>query len=80
MTAITVTQARKKLFSLLDEANTSHAPILIEGKRGGAVLIGEDDWNAIEETLYLTSIPGMRESIISGIKTPLSKTSKVIKW
>lgn len=80
MTALTVTQARKKLYRLLDEANESHEPIFIEGKRGGAVLIGEEDWSAIEETLYLTSIPGMRESIKSGLKTPLSKTSKTIKW
>jgi antitoxin YefM len=80
MTALTVTQARKKLFNLLDETNSSHIPILIEGKRGNAVLIGEEDWTAIEETLYLTSIPGMRESIKAGLKTPLSKTSKTVKW
>ena len=80
MTTLTVTQARKKLFSLLDEANSSHSPIHIEGKRGGAVLIGMEDWSAIEETLFLTSIPGMRESIKNGMKTPLSKTSKAIKW
>jgi antitoxin YefM len=80
MTTLTVTQARKNLFGLLDEANSSHTPILIEGKRGGAVLIGVEDWAAIEETLYLTSIPGMRESIQSGMKTPLRKTSKAIKW
>ena len=80
MISLTVTQARKKLFSLLDEANSSHSPILIEGKRGGAVLIGAGDWSAIEETLFLTSIPSMRESIKAGMKTPLRKTSKVIKW
>jgi antitoxin YefM len=80
MTAITVTQARKKLYSLLDEANISHAPIFIEGKRGGAVLVGGEDWAAIEETLYLTSLPGMRESIKTGLKTPLSKTSTELKW
>jgi antitoxin YefM len=80
MTAITVTQARKKLFHLLDEANSSHSPILIEGKRGGAVLIGEEDWSAIEETLYLSSIPGMSKIIKEGMKTPLKKTSKVLKW
>jgi antitoxin YefM len=80
MTTLTVTQARKKLYSLLDEANSSHSPILIEGKRGGAVLIGMEDWSAIEETLFLTSIPGMRASIIAGLKTPLRKTSKEIKW
>ena len=80
MTTLTVTQARKKLFSLLDEANSSHEPILIEGKRGGAVLIGQEDWSAIEETIYLSSVPGMRESIQRGMKTPLRKTSKVLKW
>ena len=80
MTAITVTQARKRLFNLLDEANASHAPILIAGKRGGAVLIGEKDWSAIEETLYLTSIPGMRESIKRGLATPLSKCKKTLEW
>ena len=80
MTTLTVTQARRKLFSLLDEANSSHSPIHIAGKRGGAVLIGTEDWSAIEETLYLTSIPGMRESIKLGMKTPLRKTSKTIKW
>lgn len=80
MTALTVTQARKKLYSLLDEANSSHSPIHIEGRRGGAVLIGAEDWSAIAETLFLTSIPGMRESIKTGMKTPLSRTSKIIKW
>jgi antitoxin YefM len=80
MTTLTVTQARKKLFRLLDEANSSHSPIVIEGKRGGAVLIGREDWSAIEETLYLNAIPGMRQSIIAGMKTPLSKTSKAVKW
>jgi antitoxin YefM len=80
MTALTVTQARKRLFNLLDEANSSHSPIFIEGKRGGAVLIGAEDWSAIEETLFLISIPGMRESIKSGMKTPLNKTNKRIKW
>jgi antitoxin YefM len=80
MTVLTVTQARKKLFSLLDEANSTHSPIMIEGKRGGAVLIGTEDWSAIQETLFLTSIPGMRESIRTGIKVPLHKTSKTIKW
>lgn len=80
MVSITVTQARKSLFSLLDETNASHSPIHIEGKRGGAVLIGQEDWSAIEETLFLTSIPGMRDSIKLGMKTPLSKISKAVKW
>ena len=80
MTTITVTEARKQLYHLLDETNASHEPIHIAGKRGGAVLIAEDDWRSIEETLYLLSIPGMRESIRKGLKTPVSKCSKDLKW
>ncbi len=80
MTSITVTEARKRLFQLLDETNKSHKPIHITGKRGGAVLISEDDWNSIEETLYLLSIPKMRESIKKGLKTPVSKCKKELKW
>ena len=80
MTTITATEARKQLYRLLDEANASHEPIHIAGKRGGAVLIAEEDWRSIEETLYLLSIPGMRESIRKGLKTPVSKCSKDLKW
>ncbi len=80
MTTITATEARKKLYRLLDEANESHKPIHIAGKRGGAVLIGEDDWHSVEETLYLLSVPKMRESIKKGLKTPVSKCSKELKW
>ena len=80
MTTITATEARKQLYRLLDEANASHEPIHIAGKRGGAVLIAEEDWRSIEETLYLLSIPGMRESIRKGLKTPVSKCSKDLTW
>jgi PHD/YefM family antitoxin component YafN of YafNO toxin-antitoxin module len=80
MKLISAKEACKNLYNLLDEANNSHTPILIEWKRGGAVLIGEDDWRAIKETLLLTSIPGMRESIKEGLKTPLHKTSTELKW
>jgi antitoxin YefM len=80
MTTVTVTEARKKLFSLLDEASSSHEPIHITGKRGGAILIAEDDWESVQETLYLLSIPGMRESIRKGLKTPVDKCSEGLKW
>ena len=80
MTTLTVTEARKKLYRLLDETNKSHKPIHISGKRGSAVLVSEDDWHSIEETLYLLSIPKMRESIKRGLKTPISKCKKEIKW
>jgi antitoxin YefM len=72
--------ARSGLYGLLDEAAESHEPILITGKRSNGVLISEGDWRAIQETLYLLSIPGMRESIRRGLKTPLEKCVKKLPW
>lgn len=80
MTSIPVTQARAKLYQLVDEAADSHQPIQITGKRANAVLVSEGDWRNIQETLYLLAVPGMRESIIKGMKEPLSKSSKTLKW
>lgn len=80
MQTITVTEAQSKLYKLLDEAADSHEPITITGKRSNAVLISEADWRAIEETMYLLSIPGMRESIINGSKTPVDETSDEAGW
>ena len=79
MTTLTASQARAKLYKLLDEAASSHRPIQITGKRANAVLVAEEDWRAIQETLYLLSIPGMRESIRKGLKTPVKKCSKDLK-
>ena len=80
VTSLPVTQARNKLYQLLDEAADSHEPIQITGKRANAVLISEDDWRSIQETLYLVSIPGMRESIRKGMAEPLDKASKNPGW
>lgn len=80
MTTLTASKARENLYKLLDEASFSHRPIQITGRRSAAVLIGEEDWRAIQETLYLLSIPGMRESIRKGLKAPLSQCSKTLKW
>ncbi len=80
MTMITATKARANLYRLIDEVAHSHEPIVITGKRKNAVLISEDDWRAIEETLYLTNIPGMRESIIEGMKTPLEDCDDKDVW
>jgi prevent-host-death family protein len=80
MTTLTASEARAKLYKLLDEAASSHQPIQITGKRANAVLISDDDWRAIQETLYLLSIPGMRESIRKGLKTSVEKCSKELKW
>jgi prevent-host-death family protein len=80
MTTLSATEARKCLYSLVDDVAESHAPVQIVGKRNSAVLISEDDWRAIQETLYLTSIPGMRESIQDGIKSPLEECDEELEW
>jgi PHD/YefM family antitoxin component YafN of YafNO toxin-antitoxin module len=68
------------LYRLIDEAATSHEPVLIAGKRSSAVLVSEDDWRAIQETLYLLSVPGMRKSLLKGMNTPVSKCVRELKW
>ncbi|MCW8963855.1 MAG: type II toxin-antitoxin system Phd/YefM family antitoxin [Gammaproteobacteria bacterium] len=72
MTILNVTEARSRLHSLIDEATDTHQPVVITGKRGNAVLVSEEDWNAISETLYLLSVPGMRESIKEELSQDLS--------
>ena len=80
MTTLTANQARAKLYKLLDKVAVSHEPIQITAKRNNAVLISEEDWSAIKETLYLLSIPKMRESIKKGLKTPLKECSSEVEW
>ena len=80
MTILNATEARSKLYSLIDEITDTHQPIIITGKRGNAVLVSEDDWNAIAETLHLLSVPGMRESIKEGMSQNLSECSKELDW
>jgi prevent-host-death family protein len=80
MNSITATEARKQLYSLLDDVAESHHPIQITGKRSSAVLISEDDWRAIQETLYLQSVPGMKASIKKGLKTPVDKCATEPGW
>ena len=80
MSAVTVSEARANLYRLIDEVATSHDPLLITGKRGNAVLLSEADWNAIQETLHLLSIPGMGESIREGMDTPVDACDKDLDW
>jgi len=80
MRTLTASEARALLYRLLDEAAESHEPVQITGKRHNAVLVSEDDWRAIQETLYLLSIPGMRESIRAGMETPLEACSDDPGW
>ena len=80
MTTVNATEARSKLYRLIDEAGQTHRPITITGKRGNAVLIAERDWDVINETLHLLSIPGMRESIREGMESELENCERDLDW
>ena len=80
MTIMSATEARKQLYQLLDDVSRSHEPVQITGKRGNAVLVSEEDWRAVQETLYLVSIPGVRESILEGMATPADELEDEPGW
>lgn len=80
MTTLNATEARAKLYSLIDETVATHQPITITGKRGNAVLLSEDDWRSVEETLFLLSIPGMRESIRDGMSENIEDCDTAVEW
>ena len=80
MTTVNVTEARANLYKLIDDTSISHEPVVITGKRGNAVLLAEDDWNSINETLHLLSVPGMRESILSGMQEKFEDLSTELEW
>jgi prevent-host-death family protein len=80
MKTLTVTKARQNFFKLIEDINKSHEPIQIVGKNKNAVILSEEDWSSIQETLYLLSIPGMRESIIDGMKEKISNCSRDLNW
>jgi len=79
MSNIKITNARKDLYKIVEQVNETHSPVYISGKHS-AVLVGEHDWKNIQETLYLTSIPGMRESIIEGMNEPIENLSETLNW
>ncbi len=80
MNGITVTEARSNLYRLIDETAESHQPIFIVGKRNKAVLVSEEDWSSIQESLYLLSVPGMRESICEGMDAPVKECDEELEW
>jgi len=80
MTTLNATEARSKLYNLIDETSETHQPIVITGKRNNAVLLAEEDWNSINETLFLLSVSGMRESIREGMNTDLGDCDKTLDW
>ena len=82
MSTIDITTAKKDFYNIVENVNLYSEPALIVGKRGNAVLLSEDDWNAIQETLYLNSIEGMAESILNGAKTPVEDciSEDMVEW
>ncbi len=80
MTVLTASAARANLYRLIDQATESHQPIVIVGKKSAAVLVSAEDWAAIQETMHLLSVPGMRESIRKTMAEPLAKSARALKW
>jgi len=80
MHTLTASEARANLYRLIDQAAQSHQPIHISGKRTSAVLLAAEDWQAIQETLYLLSVPGMRESIKEAMAEPLGASATGLDW
>lgn len=80
MSSITASEARANLYRLIDEAATNHQPITITGRRHDAVLVSAEDWSAVQETLFLLSVPGMRESIVEGMAAPAGELSADPGW
>jgi prevent-host-death family protein len=80
MQTLTASEARANLYRLIDQAAESHQPIAITGKRSNAVLLSAEDWSAIQETLFLLSVPGMRESIIEGMAASVDECNKELDW
>jgi len=80
MQTLSVSTARTNLYRLIDEAAASHQPLVITGKRNNAVLVSADDWAAMQETLFLLSVPNMRESIREGMNTSVSELSETLDW
>ncbi|MEI7696105.1 MAG: type II toxin-antitoxin system Phd/YefM family antitoxin [Chlorobium sp.] len=80
MQTLTASQARSNLYRIIDEAAANHEPVVITGKRNNAVLISTEDWASIQETMYLLSVPGMRESIMEGLQTSVGECTKELEW
>ena len=80
MTTLNVTEARANLYNLIDDATVNHEPVVITGKRGNAVLLAEDDWNALNEILHLLSVPEMRESILEGLQESIDSATTELNW
>lgn len=77
---ISIDEAQQQLAALIESVSQSHQPIVISGQHGNAVLLSESDWASVQETLYLLSVPGMRESIQAGMATPIEECDRELEW
>lgn len=80
MTAVSATWARANLYRLIDQVNEESEPLTITGQRGNAVLIGEDDWRAIQESLFLAGVPGLTESARQARGEGIGAGSDTLEW
>lgn len=81
MSIINATTARNNFFRVMEEAIDNKEPICVTGKKGNVVIVSEDDWRSIQETLYLVSIPGMKEKLLQGMVTPISEcATEIPEW
>lgn len=80
MTTMNITDVRKDLYNLVNSVHDNHDALFIKGKRHNAVLISENDWLALQETLYLVSQPGMRDSIIKGMEESIEECQDKLEW
>ena len=80
MATLNATEAKANLYKLIADTSVNHEPVIIIGKRGNAVLLAEDDWNAINETLHLLSVPVMRESILEGMQEKIDNCAAELEW
>jgi antitoxin YefM len=80
MQTLSASTARTNLYRLIDETAESHQPLVITGKRNNAVLVSAEDWAAMQETLFLLSVPNMRESIRAGMSTPVTELADTLDW
>lgn len=80
MIRVPVSKVRANIFQFIENINENHNPIIITTKKNDAVLLSLDDWNAIQETIYLSSIPNMRDSIIKGLNTKVEDCETELNW
>ncbi len=80
MNIYTTSEARAKLFALVDQVHESHEPVILKGKRSSAVMLSQEDYDSLQETLYLYSIPKLVDSILEASKEPLEECSNELDW